>query len=422
MKAANYLSKILNVSSEFLIDLEAEMIKCTGQSGILNKVVEENEALINKTLNILNVKEKKAEHVRLVLREISLLHEKFMLDFLKIIEGENKFEKAINIARKIAKVGPGIFLKKEIAEKFLLQRPAPNLLRYLNCKNMEEVLVRYDVFEIWSALRFTESNEWMHQTFDEIYKNLSIDDFEKREIQIRVLDEEWRSLGEEFTAKKHHNVSHLKEFGVIFLNPIFENIPGKFLRDFALILHYFHEVSFYSKMFLKYLDYPDFVSKFKSLLRGDVKEIKDVSNLEKSKWLIIQRYLWKENPKDPRLFIQRVSPESMHWARGERDLGLISGVGEKLDLNLWHNLDWVGGIFEDGQEEVVSFDLEDNVMSAVSFVEGKNEYFNYHQREAMWTKIFLEYVGGEENMEQILIDNFFNGEVDFKNYEFKRIN
>lgn len=414
MKAANYLSKILNVPPEFLIDLESEMVKCTGYSGILNKVAEENEVLINKTLNILNIKEKKVEYVRLVLREISLLHEKFLLDFLKIIEGENIFQKAINIAHKIAKVGKGIFLKKEVAERFLLQRLASNLLKYLNCKNMEEILTRYDVFEVWSALRFVESNEWMHQTFDEIYKNLTIDDFEEREIQIKVLGEEWQKLGEKFAAKKHHNVSHLKEFGIIFLNPIFENIPGKFLRDFALLLHYFHEISFYSKMFLKYLEYPDFIFKFKSLLRGDVKEIVDVSNLEKSKWLIVQRYLWKENSKDPRLFVQRVNPESMHWARGERDLGLISGVGEKLDLSLWHNLDWVGGVFDDGQEEVVSFDLEDNVMSAVSFAEGKKEYFNYHQREAMWTKIFLEYVGGEENMERILIENFFNGEVDFK--------
>jgi hypothetical protein len=94
---------------------------------------------------------------------------------------------------------------------------------------------------------------------------------------------------------------------------------------------------------------------------------------------------------------------------------LISGVGKKLDLNMWHNLDWVGGVFPDGEDEIVSFDLEDNVMSAVSFAEGKNEFFNYHQREAMWTKIFCEYVGGEENMENILINNFFKGAVDFKN-------
>ena len=415
MKGAEYLSKILEVSPEFLKELDSEMSNTTGKKNILDKVAEENEALINKTLGLLNTGERKSEHVRMILREVSFLHEKFFLEFLEIIEGKTRFEKAANIARKIAHVTRGIFLKKKLAEEFLLKREAPNLLNYLKCKNMEEVLARYDVFEVWSALRFVENNEWMHQTFDEIYKNLSPDNFEEREIQIKVLNEEWREIAEKFVEKKHHNVSHLKEFGIIFLNPIAENIPGKFLRDFALILHYSHEINFYSKMFLKYLDYPDFTEKFKSLLRGDVNEIKDIAQLRKSIWLIVQRYLWKENPTDPRLFLQRVNPESLHWARGERDLGLISGVGKKLDLNMWHNLDWVGGVFPDGEDEIVSFDLEDNVMSAVSFAEGKNEFFNYHQREAMWTKIFCEYVGGEENMENILINNFFKGAVDFKN-------
>lgn len=410
-----YLSNILEVDSDFLKDLDNKMTAVSGRKNILEKVALENEALINKTLNLLDSNQKNAEHVRMVLREIALLHEKFFIDFLEIIEGKNRFEKAVNIARKIVKVDKGVFLKRDLAEKFLLQRESPNLLKYLNCKNMKEVLTRYDVFEIWSALRFVESNEWMHQTFEEIYKNVTVDDFEEREIQIKVLGEEWYDIAQKFVAKKHHNVSHLKEFGVIFLNQISENIPGKFLRDFALILHYTHEVDFYSKMFLRYLSDNDFTSKFKSLLRGDVLEIKDISDIFKSKWLIVQRYLWKENPKDPRLFVQRVNPESLHWSRGEKDLGLISGVGKKLDLNLWHNLDWVGGVFRDGQDQVVSFDLEDNVMSAVSFAEGKNEYFNYHQREAMWTKIFCEYIGGEEKMEEALINHFFDGLIDFEN-------
>lgn len=409
-----YLSKILEVDSNFLRDLDQAMSSILNKTGVLDKIAFENEALINKTLNLLDSNQKSAEHIRMVLREISLIHEKFFIDFLDIIEGQNIFEKSVNIAKKIAKVDKGIFLKKELAEKFLLEREAPNLLKYLNCKNMKEVLDRYDVFEIWSALRFVEPNEWMHQTFEEIYKNLTVDDFEEREIQIKVLGQEWQDIAQKFVQKKHHNVSHLKEFGIIFLNQIAENIPGKFLRDFALILHYTHEINFYSKMFLKYLSRPDFIFKFKSLLRGDVLEIKNINDLEKTQWLIVQRYLWKENPQDKRLFIQRVNPESLHWARGEKDLGLISGVGKKLDLNLWYNLDWVGGIFSDGQDQVVSFDLEDNVMSAVSFAEGKDEHFNYHQREAMWTKIFCEYVGGENKMEELLIEHFFDGLIDFK--------
>jgi len=76
-------------------------------------------------------------------------------------------------------------------------------------------------------------------------------------------------------------------------------------------------------------------------------------------------------------------------------------------------MDWVGGIFQNGKEDIISFDLEDNAMSLVSFMEGKNETFNYHQREAMWTRIFSEYVGGEEEMEKLLIENFDKGIIKF---------
>jgi hypothetical protein len=129
-------------------------------------------------------------------------------------------------------------------------------------------------------------------------------------------------------------------------------------------------------------------------------------------WLIVQRYLWKENPNDERLLLPRVNPESLHWARGERDFARFALEYDDFDGELWHDLDWVGEIFEeDGIRELVSFDLEDTVMSLVSFMEGKEESFSYHQREAMWTKIFSEYAGGEAEMERLLIENFDKGKI-----------
>lgn len=187
-----------------------------------------------------------------------------------------------------------------------------------------------------------------------------------------------------------------------------EEIPGKFLRDFALLLHYFHEIEFYSKLFRYYSKRSDFAERFKALLRGDVPSIDKAGPGD---WLIVQRYLAKEDPEDPRLFIPHVNPESLHWMRGERDLTLFRPQAKHMDLNIWHNLDWVGGLYKGDQ--VVSFDLEDNAMSLVSFMEGKRENFNYHQQEAMWTKIFMEYVGGEEKTEKLLIENFENGVIEF---------
>ena len=70
-----------------------------------------------------------------------------------------------------------------------------------------------------------ESDEWMHETFEVAYSGFTAADFEERPIEIKVLGKEWHEVAKQFVAKKHHNVSHLKEFGVIFLNPIQERTP-----------------------------------------------------------------------------------------------------------------------------------------------------------------------------------------------------
>ncbi|MEK7464717.1 MAG: hypothetical protein AAB617_02985 [Patescibacteria group bacterium] len=404
------LAKLLKVDGMMLERLDAVMSKRTGKIGVMERLAKQVEEIVDNTLNTLNSNNRSTSHVRSVLRTTILNHEKHLMSFVEKNKGINEFDKAARLAKKIAKIGKGFFLKKEFAQKIIEKRNPVNLLKYLGVKTVSAALLKHDVTELFSALRFTESDEWMHETFDASYSNFTADDFEEREIEIKVLGPEWREISQKFVAKKHHNVSHLKEFGVIFLNPIQENIPGKFLRDFALLLHYFHEVEFYSKLFNRYSKEENFTDKLKMLLRGDVPE---VYKAEPGEWLIVQRYLAKVNPEDPRLYLPRVNPESMHWARGERDLTSFQAPDSHLDLKLWYNLDWVGGIFADGGDEVVSFDLEDNAMSLVSFMEGKEESFNYHQRESMWTKIFAEYVGGEEKMEELLIENFDKGMIKF---------
>ena len=406
------IAKILGVTEKTLIDFEGMISLSTGTNGVINKIAAENENTIAKTLSQIGLSpESTAEEVRGALQKAIFYHEKQFLNFLNSLSGQNEFEKAASLARSLAKTGRGFFLKKNLIAEIFKKRSPENLLKYLGYDSVGELIKEDgDLTEHFSALRFVETDEWMHQTFEEAYGSFTAADFEEREVEIRVLGERWHDIAQKFVEKKHHNVSHLKEFGVIFLNPIKMDIPGKFLRDFALLLHYFHEVEFYSKLFKKYSLGPDFAARFKSLLRGDVKELMEVK--EKNNWLIVQRYLVKENPQDPRLFQPRINPESIHWAKGEKDLASIGeSAGDKVDLSMWFNLDWVGGIFRDGSEEIVSFDLEDNAMSLVSSMEGRHEHFYYHQREAMWTKIFAEYAGGEDKLEQMIMDNFDKGFV-----------
>ncbi|MDP3799859.1 MAG: hypothetical protein Q8Q90_00345 [bacterium] len=406
------IARILGITEKTLENTESLLCESTGKKDIIEKVFKENEKIIEETIAKLNTGEdRSADHIRGTLQKKIFQNEKSFLEFLNTVEGSSEFEKAANLSRILANVGKGFFLKKDFIKQIFLKRKPENLLKYLGYAAVEEIFEKENLLEAFSALRFVESNEWMHKTFDEAYSSFTKDDFEERDIEIKVLSPKWHDIAKKFVEKKHHNVSHLKEFGIIFLNPIAMDVPGKFLRDFALLLHYFHEIEFYSKLFKKYSGEDNFAEKFKSLLRGDVKEIMDIK--EKNAWLIVQRYLIKENSQDPRLFQPRVNPESIHWTKGERDLIVISEKTDgKVDLSLWWNLDWVGGLFQGvSGEEVVSFDLEDNAMSLVSFMEGKKEALTYHQREAMWTKIFVEYAGGEDKLEKLVLDGFDKGYI-----------
>jgi len=77
-------------------------------------------------------------------------------------------------------------------------------------------------------------------------------------------------------------------------------------------------------------------------------------------------------------------------------------------LDFWRGVDdFVGEIFPAGKmgEEIVSFDLLDNVLSLTHGGLGK---YLYHQQEALWNKIFIEYMG-EEKLEELIVENIEKG-------------
>ena len=215
--------------------------------------------------------------------------------------------------------------------------------------------------------------------------------------------------------KKHHNVSHLKEFGVIFIIPIRIDAPGETLRLFTLLLHYLHEVPFYADLFRRHMEHADsFTTTFKSLLRGDVPSGAAPEH-GRVVWRVVQRYLAKDNADDFRLFEPHVNPEADHWWRAEEDLGRLSRILGRdhgsLDLGWWRGLDFVGGLFIDpttGKEELVSFDLIDLLMSLAQ--RSNNEYL-YHQQEALWNKIFIEYLG-RERMQGLIDEHIIDGFIE----------
>ena len=410
------IAKILRVKPEALDALEQKMNKITGKSGVLEKIDALNDETIKNRLQSLGLKnDSSAQEVfSALIKKITLADRTFVEKFGGVsVANINDCQKVLDGIKDSQEKLIGFFLKKNKAAELLRKEPPLNIVRALGYKNIEEALVKEDIFELFAALRFIEDGEWLNNVFFKQYESLTADDFEERGVEIKVLSQKWAKAAEGFVKKKYHNISHLKEFGAIFVIPITLNIPGELLRMVSLVLHYYHEVKFYSDVFRNFSGEADFAAKMIQTLKGSTIENKPPQT-DKAQWLVIQQYLAKKDENDWRLLAPHINPEAIHWRKAET--GIVK-LGQSLaglqegDFEFWEDLDWVGEYFtsEKNGNELVSFDLVDVVMSLVK--EKELVKYLYHQQEALWNKIFSEYFG-EEKMEEIIQKNLLNGFVE----------
>lgn len=406
-------AQILRAKEDVILDLEAKMERATGKKNIIEKIISENDMYVSLILRELGVhKNPTASEVQ------NALIKKFRKDDQKLYEIFRKpdgftaegSKTLLNFARELAQIPDLFVLKKDVAREIIKKNPPPNVMSALGYSTPQELLMKEDFDQLFCSLRFIESNEWMHKNFDAAYSDLKVSDFEYRPVNLIVLDQKWLTIAEKFMKKKYHNVSHLKELGIIFVIPLKIDTSGETLRLFGLLLHYFHEVDFYSRLFKKYSTRPDFIDKLKSLLRGDVLEGPSM-NPDKANWLIIQRYLAKDNINDPRLFMPHVNSELIHWEKAESDIARFGHRFYEYDLTFWANLDFVGDVFRENGTgiDMIGFNMLDVTMGLV--MEKQEIKYMYHQQEAMWSKIFFEYVGGMDKAEELVIDNFDSGYI-----------
>lgn len=417
MNSYEKIAKILRVDKDTVRLIEEKLDALTDKKDVMTKIVEENETEIRKRLDFLGLGR------QLTSKEIfDALISKIEADDAQLFKAlgspsvliSKDWQRVLEIARNIADKPKGFFLKQEKAEELLRSQPPVEILKTLNYKDANEMLQKEDVFEIFSALRFVEGSEWLNKVFFKQYENLKPNDFELREIKVLALPERWAQIAQNFIKYKYHNISNLKELGLIYIIPLSLEISGETMRNFGLILHYFSEIKFYSELFKGFSDDTDnFAKNLISLLRGDVVNEHlppPAGGPEKTQWLIIQRYLAKDDENDWRLFKPHISPEAMHWERAEKMLVKAGRLLDNFsaDLAFWENLNWVGDYFntEAGIDVLVSFNLIDTAMSLVK--EKEFIKYLYHHQEALWNKIFTEYFG-EEKMEEMMKENIVKG-------------
>lgn len=411
----NKLYQLLRMPDEsVLTELDKKMSVLSGKKGVISQIEEENDWRVRATLSRLGIASESPRSRGVYEALLGHLEksEKRLRVFLNGGDGKEftNFSELLRAGHDLMNPKKVWVLKKEKFREMLEANPPPNILQKFGYKDGGELFQHEKLEEVASSLRFLETEAWMHEVFEKAYLALRPSDFEEREVESIVLSQKWLEATRMFVAHKRHNLSHLKELGLIFVIPIEIVRPGELMRVFTLYLHYLYEVQFYSDLFRK-LGETSFSEGLISLLRGDVLSAAPATSSARSfHWLIVQRYLAKDNEQDLRLFAPHVNPEAIHWRKAEEAIAGLDKEDLSLALNMWLGLDWVGGYFKDGgADELLSFDLIDTVMSLVK--EKDMLKYLYHQQEALWNRIFEGYMGNDGKLERLITENLLKGYI-----------
>lgn len=295
----------------------------------------------------------------------------------------------------------GWFLKDEVAQQMLLHMPPKQIVKKLGYSSVKQLLKNENLYEVYGALRFAEDADWLNE-YNKQYRSLTPGDFEERDIRIVQFDAgKWGDIAAHFIEKKLHNITHLKELGVIMTMPVADvkPMPGVTLKVMPLLLHYFNEIRLYSSFFKLMKDKKNFGDIFVNTMIADPSPV-SVTQGEYIHWRVIQRYFGKLKDEDhPEVFEPHVQPEDLHWRKAEEVLYEIDP-----ELEFWKDLDYVGLFLDD--DEPVTFNLMDVSLSYSNQLSFDDRYL-YHFRESLWNEVFVRYLG-QKNLEDRILKRLDN--------------
>ena len=293
-------------------------------------------------------------------------------------------------------------LKKGVAKDFLRKTPPTNIMKRLGYRSVDSMLKNENIFEVYGALRFAESVDWLNR-FDAQYTTIKPSDFEERDIEIVAMPaERWADIAEPFVHKKRHNITHLKELGVILMLPIkATEMPGITMTVMPLLFHYINEIRLYSAFFKLQQVKPNFAEIIINTLIADPSEAAVMAG-QTIHWRVIQRYFGKlENEYHPEIFEPHVQPEDLHWRKAEAILYAIDP-----ELGWWRDLDYVG-VLHAGRP--VTFNLMDVALSYSNNTPYAARAV-FHFRDALWNELFMRYMG-EKTLEQQVLRQLNNSMI-----------
>jgi len=290
-------------------------------------------------------------------------------------------------------------MKDEVAKNMLRGMPPPHIMEILGYSDVNEMLNKENLYEVYGALRFAEDGDWLNE-FNKQYVSLTADDFEDRQIKLVFMPKErWGDVAAHFVEKKRHFNTHLKELGVALILPsTIKRMPGVTTKLLSLTYHYYNEIRLYSAFFKLQRNREDFGQVFVDTLTAepDGHVIMAGQNIH---WRVIQRYFGKlKDEYHPEVFEPHVQPEDLHWRKAE---DLLYEIDSEMDF--WRDLDYVGMMY-DGRPLVMNImDVSLSYSNGISY----DERYVYHFRESLWNELFMRYMGQKVLENQILkqLDN-----------------
>lgn len=301
---------------------------------------------------------------------------------------------------RTANIPRNCFALKESVAKLLLQNHPPRaIIERLGYEDVVTMLRHEDVAELFVALRFAETPEWLN-SFNASYKDLTPSDFEQRDIKVIILSpNKWGDAAEHFVQKKLHNLTHSKEMGVVGIVPTqLKTMKGAPLKMLPLLLHYHNEIRLYSAYFKLIAAKKNFGEVLGRTLIAGTPNV-NIHADHHIHWRVIQRYFGKLGDEShPEVFEPHVQPEDLHWRSAEESLYMIDP-----QLKFWKDMDYVGTQLEGG---VLTFNLMDIALGYSNDVSFGNRYL-YHFRESLWNEVFARYMGSDVLRSQVLerLDN-----------------
>lgn len=290
-------------------------------------------------------------------------------------------------------------LRASVAKRLLKSMPPKRVMKLLGYRSVDSMLKRESVYELYGGLRFVESPQWLKR-FTALYKQVGPSDFESRDINIVLLSEKrWGVPAKLFVHEHGHNITYLKELGVIYMLPMpIRHLPGITITVLPLLLHYLNEIRLYGAYFKLQQVKPNFGRVLTEALASEPSAAAVMAGTEVH-WRVIQRYFGKPGRDyHPEVFEPHVQPEDLQWREPEE---VLFQYGQRFKF--WEGMNYVGVAYD---KRPISFNLMDVAVSCLNRLE-YGEQALYHFQSDLWDELCTRYVGQSKLEEQVLkqLDN-----------------